>query len=109
LAGIVITSEPAARPLDGDRIRPLPTAIVLVQSNYTVSTSIPQPIIPDPKVQVLVNQVLKSDSYGQVAPNEGRRKQAAISLVVSNPDAYFEQGAAETYEYQLVSSDLDFS
>jgi S1-C subfamily serine protease len=109
LAGIVITGEPASRPLDGDRIltasRP---AILLVQSNYTVSASMPQPIIPDSKVQVLVDQVINQVRAGQVAPNEAAAKQAAINLIVANPDAYFEPGAAKPYDYQLVSSGSGF-
>jgi S1-C subfamily serine protease len=108
-AGIVITSEPAARPLNGERIltasRP---AIVLVQSNYKVSASMAKPIIPDAKVELLVDQVVAQARAGQIARNQAALERAFITLFVNNPDAYMEPGPAETYDYHFVGSGSGF-
>lgn len=109
LAGIVITREPAPRPLNGERIltasRP---AIVLVQSNYDVTTSLPKTTIPEGKVQLLTRQIIDQIRSGQVAPNEAAAQQAAINLLVSNPDAYFEPGATESFDFHIFSSGSGF-
>jgi S1-C subfamily serine protease len=109
LAGIVITREPAPRPLNGERIlaasRP---AIVLIQGNFDVTASLPNTTIPGAKAELLINRVIDQIRSRKIPATEAAATQAAINLLLSNPEAYFEPGAVETYHFHLVSSGTGF-
>jgi S1-C subfamily serine protease len=109
LAGILVTREGPPRPLTADRIaaasRP---AIVLIQANYKISTSIPVPAISDAKVQLLVQQVTDQIRAGRVAATRAAAEKAAVEMVVANPSAYYEPGAADKSDYNLVGSGTGF-
>lgn len=94
-AALVVTREPAARPLSGQRIlhasRP---AIVLVQSVYSVKASIPDTDLPKAKQDELTNQLVAMVRSGQLPLDEHRIDQAAFDILASNPDAYFAPASA---------------
>ena len=109
-AGVVLTRPPAPRPLTEQRVfaasRP---ALVLVQSNYTVTVSRPQLTIPSVKVDLLAQQVVDLYRAGKVAGTEAALEQAAINLLLGNPGAYFEPGSRRIGdEYRLVGSGSGF-
>ena len=66
--GAYVTREPAARPLTGSRIvtasRP---AIVLIQSNYSLSASLPSMDMPQSKYDELVAQVQAMYRSGEIS------------------------------------------
>ena len=111
LGGIWFTREPAPKPLTSSRIetasRP---AVVLVQANYTVSTSLPSFTIPEskirsvlvPKLQALVNAG-KLNPYDQAAVDR-----AAINFILANPDAYYVPGARTHDQFGIVATGSGF-
>ena len=109
LAALVVTREPAPKPLTGERItagsRP---AIVLVQANYVITTSIPSFTIPQSKEDLLVNQVIARVRAGTVAPNQAAAERAAVNLVVAHPDTYYVPGARVHDDYDIVSTGSGF-
>ena len=111
LAGILITREPALRPLTPDRIdtasRP---AVVLVQSNYTVTTSLPTFTIPQSKIKsVLVPQLQQLVNQGKLNPYDNAAVQrAAVNFILANPDAYYVPGPRATDQFGIVSTGSGF-
>jgi S1-C subfamily serine protease len=109
LAAIVLTRDPAPRPLTGNRIevasRP---AIVLVQANYVVTASVPKMTISSAKRDQLVKQVLALIRSGEVAANETAAEKAAINLILAHPDTYFVPGPRVSDDWQIVSTGSGF-
>ncbi|HET7466657.1 MAG TPA: serine protease [Candidatus Dormibacteraeota bacterium] len=111
LGGIWFTREPAPKPLTASRIetasRP---AVVLVQANYTVSTSLPSFTIPEskiksvlvPKLQALVNEG-KLNPYDKAAVDR-----AAINFILANPDAYYVPGPRTHDTFGIVATGSGF-
>jgi serine protease Do len=110
LAGIWFTREPAPKPLTAHRIetasRP---AVVLVQANYTVSTSLPEFTIPDSKINgVLVPKIQAMIDSGQIPYNKTAIERAAVNLILANPDAYYVPGPPTHDQYGVVSTGSGF-
>ena len=93
-AGISLTRDPAPRPLDGQRIfvasRP---AVVLVQANYQLTASVPEPTFPKASQDRLERQLVAMVESGRLPYQEAAIKRAAVDLLLSNPDAYFVPGS----------------
>lgn len=88
-AAIVLTREPAPGPLTPERVATASKpAIVFIQSNYTITTSMPQPAIN----QSAVEQALQPRVDSGEIRNADQWQQAADRLVFANPDAYYANG-----------------
>jgi serine protease Do len=86
---LVETREPASGRLTGDRIfHASSPAVVLVQAEYTVSVSVPDTQITAAKNDELVNQLVAQVQSGRLADNQAAIDQAALDLIVANPDEY---------------------
>jgi serine protease Do len=89
-AALVLTREPAARPLTGQRIlhasRP---AVVLVQGVYTVKASLPHPDLSPARQDDITNQLIAMIRSGRLPLDEARVAQAGFDIIASDPDAYF--------------------
>ena len=109
LGGIIYTREPAAKPLDAQRImtasRP---AVVLIQANYAVTGSLPDITISDGNWQKLVKQVQNMILSGQIAYSQAAAEQAVVNLVSANPDAYFTAGNRTSYDLSMVATGSGF-
>jgi serine protease Do len=110
LAGIWFTREPAPKPLTAKRIetasRP---AVVLVQANYTVSTSLPSFTIPDSKKQLVINKLVALVEAGQLDPNnKAAVERAALNIILAKPDAYFVPGPRTHDQFSIVSTGSGF-
>ena len=111
LAGVWFTREPAPKPLTALRVgtasRP---AVVLVQANYTVSTSLATFTIPESKVShVLLPKLQAMVNAGQLNPyNTAAVKRAAINLILANPDAYYVPGPPTHDQFGVVSTGTGF-
>ena len=107
LAGIQLTREPAPAPLSAQRVlkasRP---AIVLIQSNYTVSASLPQPVITDAAWTRIDNQL--QPRFGRDITNQAQYDQAAMELVLSNPDAYYSAGSSISDSFAMGATGSGF-
>ena len=94
LAGIWVTREPAPLPLDVQRIfiasRP---AIVLVQSEFAVTASIPRPEVPKAKQDQLRQQLINMVLSGRLADDQHAIEAEAVNLIVANPGAYIQAGS----------------
>jgi len=108
LAGIVITREPAPRPLTASRVetasRP---AIVLVQSNYHVSITVPAFVVTDATEKSIEKQLLPRIDSGEITTTAAYR-QAANQLVLANPDAYYSVGAPMPDSFDMISTGSGF-
>lgn len=109
LGGIIYTREPAAKPLDAQRImtasRP---AVVLIQANYAVTGSLPDITISDGNWQKLVKQVQNMILSGQIAYSQAAAEQAVVNLVSANPDTYFTAGNRTNYDLSMVATGSGF-
>lgn len=109
LGGIIYTREPAAKPLDAQRImtasRP---AVVLIQANYAVTGSLPDITISDGNWQKLVKQVQNMINSGQITYSQAAAEQAVVNLVSANPDAYFTAGNRTNYDLSMVATGSGF-
>ena len=110
LAAIWMTREPAPSPLTGQRIfaasRP---AVPLVQADFDVKSSVPEPTIPKAKQNQITNQLIRMVVAGQVADNQAAIDAAAVKILIGNPDAYYEPGSKRwTDEFQLVGTGSGF-
>jgi len=108
VAAIVITREPAPRPLTATRIetasRP---AIVLVQSNYHVSITVPAFVITDATEKSIEKQLLPRINSGEITTNAAYH-QAANQLILANPDAYYSVGAPMPDSFDMISTGSGF-
>ena len=92
-AALAVTLEPEPRPLTAERVATASKpAIVFIQSNYTITTSMPQPAIN----QGAVEQALQPRVDSGEIRNAVQWQQAADRLVFSNPDAYYTSGSIVT-------------
>jgi S1-C subfamily serine protease len=108
LVGVVLTREPAPKPLTGQRIQTASRpAIVLIQSNYTVSASIPQPVVTDATVQQIYNQLLPRIYSGEIT-SQAALDQAIIEAVLANPDAYISVGKSVAYSFPMGATGSGF-
>jgi serine protease Do len=110
LAGIWFTREPAPKPLTAERLetasRP---ALVLVQANYTVSTSLPTFTIPDSKRPLLISKLQAMVNAGQLNPyDDAAIKRAAVNVILANPDAYYVPGPPTHDQFAIVSTGTGF-
>jgi S1-C subfamily serine protease len=111
ISEVWLTREPAPPPLDGKRVfaaaRP---AIVLVQSNYKITTSVPDITIPRAKLDQVTQLLVKQVLAGKLNANDNRAVEtAAMNIILGNPDAYFEPaGNRITDTFSLVSSGSGF-
>ena len=109
-AGIYLTQDPAPRALDGQRIftasRP---AVVLVQANYGLTVSVPDATLPQASKNRLTRELTALVASGRVAYNGAAIDQAAVNLLLGNPDAYFVPGGNRTSDdVGLVTSGTGF-
>jgi len=109
-AAVKITQDPAPRALDGERIfaasRP---AVVLIQANYAVTVSFPEPTVPKSSQDRLDQQLIAMVRAGRLSLSPAAIDQAAVNLILDNPDAYFVPGANRlTDDASLVSSGSGF-
>jgi len=109
-AAIKITQDPAPRPLNGQRIfaasRP---AVMLIQANYAVAVSIPEPTIPKASQDRLDQELIAMARAGKLVIQQAAIEQAAVNLILDNPDAYFVPGTNRIKDaMELVSSGSGF-
>jgi serine protease Do len=109
-AALLLTREPAPRPLTGDRIfhasRP---AVVLVQAEYSVQASLPDADLGPGKVTDIQNQLIAMIRSGQLPLDDNRINQAAFDIIAANPDAYLVPTSTRTQEsFDLFSSGSGF-
>lgn len=109
-AALLLTREPAPRPLTGDRIfhasRP---AVVLVQAEYSVQASLPDADLGPGKVTDIQNQLIAMIQSGQLPLDDNRINQAAFDIIAANPDAYLVPTSNRTQEsFDLLSSGSGF-
>ncbi len=109
-AAIKITQDPAPRSLDGQRIftasRP---AVVLIQANYAVTASFPEPTVPKSSQDRLDQQLIAMVRAGRLTLQPAAIDQAAVNLILDNPDVYFVPGANRIKDdVSLVSSGSGF-
>jgi len=92
-AAIKITQDPAPRPLDGQRIfaasRP---AVWLIQANYQVAVSVPEPTLPKASQDRLTQELIAMVRAGKLSLQPAAIDQAAVNLILDNPDGYFVAG-----------------
>jgi S1-C subfamily serine protease len=108
--GIWLTRDPSPRPLDGSRIfaasRP---AVMLVQANYQVTVSLPEVTVPQSSRDRITQQLIALVRAGRVALQDAALQQAAINLILDNPDAYVVPGSTRaTDQVEIVSSGSGF-
>jgi serine protease Do len=109
-AALLLTREPAPRPLTGDRIfhasRP---AIVLVQGEYKVQASVPDADLAPGKMTDIQNQLIAMVRSGRLPLDENRIDQAAFDIIADNPDAYLVPASNRTQEsFELFNSGTGF-
>jgi serine protease Do len=109
-AALLLTREPAPRPLTGDRIfhasRP---AVVLVQGEYTVQASIPDADLGPGKQTDITNQLIAMVRSGRLPLDDNRINQAAFDIIASNPGAYLVPTSTRTQEsFDLFTSGTGF-
>src|SRR5215472_4198969 len=107
---ILLTREPAPRPLTGDRIfhasRP---AIVLVQGQYSVQASVPDADLAPGKDTDLQNQLIDLYRSGQLPLDPNAFGQAAFNIIAANPDAWLAPTSSRTQEsFDLFNSGTGF-
>src|SRR5207247_8778899 len=65
-------------------------SLVLVQANYTVSTSLPTFTIPQSKNSLLIRKLQALVDAGKLNPyDDAAVKRAAVNIILANPDAYY--------------------
>jgi S1-C subfamily serine protease len=109
-AAVKITQDPAPRTLDGERIfaasRP---AVMLIQANYAVTVSFPESTLPKASQDRLDQQLIAMVRAGRLSLSPAAIDQAAVNLILDNPDAYFVPGANRIKDdVSLVSSGSGF-
>ncbi len=109
-AGIWITRDPATRPPDGQRIftasRP---AVVLIQANYQLTASVPEATLSAASRNRLTRELTAMVVSGRLAYTDAAIDQAALNLLLANPDAYFVAGSNRTSDdVALVTSGTGF-
>jgi serine protease Do len=109
-AAIKFTQDPAPRPLNGQRIfdasRP---AVMLIQANYAVKVSLPEPTLPKASEDRLKQELIAMVRAGKLALNDAAIDQAAVNLMLDNPDAYFVPGTTRVSDdLAVVSSGTGF-
>lgn len=93
LAGILITREPAPKPLTAERVAAASSpAIVFIQSDYTITTSIPKPIITNATDDAIYKQLQALYYAGKIQNTRSDISRAYNRIVLSNPWAYFSAG-----------------
>lgn len=91
--GIVLTREPEPKPLTAERVATASKpAIVFIQSNYTISTSMPAQTITDETKQTIANQLQPLWDSGQIS-TRAEWDRRWYQTIVNNPDAYYSVGA----------------
>lgn len=107
--GLWATREPAAKPLTADRIKAgTRPALMLVQSNYAITTSLPDFTIPQSKINVLVDQLVAMAESGKIPATEEAFRRAALNLILAHPDSYFVPGPRIKDETDIVSTGTGF-
>jgi S1-C subfamily serine protease len=109
-AAIKFTQDPAPRPLDGQRIfeasRP---AVMLIQANYAVKVSLPEATLPKASQDRLDQELIAMVRAGRLSLQAAAIDQAAVNLLLDNPDAYFVPGPTRfNDDVSLVSSGTGF-
>src|SRR5690348_12428712 len=90
--GIVLTREPAPRPLTPERVATVSKpAIAFIQSNYTIHVSIPEWTVTDATKRQILAQLQPLWDSGQIT-TRAQWDHAWDSLIINNPDAYFSAG-----------------
>ena len=91
VAALVVTREPAPRPLTAERVATASKpAIAFIQSNYTIATSMPQQQLNRDAIE----RVLRPRVYSGELSTQSQIERAAYQLIFANPDAYFTPGPA---------------
>jgi serine protease Do len=107
---IATTSEPQPKPVTPERVATVSRpAVVLVQSNYTVTISIADFTIPSSKSTQLVNALLGLVSAGRLNPyDQAAVRRAAIHIILTNPDAYYVPGSPVHDHLSMVATGSGF-
>ena len=104
-AAIVVTREPDPRPLTAEHVATASKpATVFIQSNYKITTSMPEPAIKQSAIEQALQPLVNS---GEIR-NANQWQQAADRLVFSNPDAYYANGNAVTDTWDQWSTGSGF-
>lgn len=91
--GIVATREPAAKPLTPARVAMASKpAIVFIQSEYSITTSLPQWIITDATWNALYDHLIATRYYSSSTQLEHDAEQ----LILNNPGSYLSRGNTVT-------------
>jgi serine protease Do len=109
-AALLLTREPAPRPLTGDRIfHASRSAVVLLQGEYTVKASIPEADLGPGKQTEIENRLAAMVRAGQLPLDEKRIDRAAFDLMASDPDSYFVPSSKRIDDsFDLVNSGTGF-
>ncbi len=107
LAGIVVTREPAPKPLTPERVAAASKpAIVFIQSDYTITTSIPKPIISNATDDAIYKQLEALYYAGKIQNTRADITRAYNQILLSNPWAYYSAGpaASDTWDQWATGS-----
>jgi S1-C subfamily serine protease len=105
-AAIFVTREPDPKPLTAERVaNASKPAIVFIQSEYTITTSIPAFRISDETWNQLFESFKPQIYSGQIT-NSTQLEHAAEQAIMNNPDAYFSVGntVSDTWEQWTTGS-----
>jgi serine protease Do len=107
LAGIVLTREPAPKPLTSQRIaKASEPAIVLIESEYAITTSVPQITISTATWDALDQPFLYRYYSGQLSWEQVQA--AEHQIILNNPDQYFSVGQTVTDTWNLFATGSGF-
>jgi serine protease Do len=100
LAGVLVTREPAPKPLTAERIATASKpAILLIQADYKVTTSMPETTITDATWNAIYDS-LRPRIYDGEITSTTQLEHVAEQMIMNNPDAYVTAGttASDTWD-----------
>lgn len=104
-AGIVLTREPAPRPLTAERVTTASKpAIVFIQSEYSITASLPQWIITDATWTAIYDSLTASRYYSSATALEHDAEQ----LIMNNPGAYMSRGSTVSDTWNQLATGSGF-
>ncbi|TME70696.1 MAG: trypsin-like peptidase domain-containing protein [Chloroflexi bacterium] len=107
LAGIVLTREPAPKPLTTQRVaKASAPAIVLIQSEYAITTSLPQITISTATWDALDKPYLNRYFSGQMSWEQVQA--AEHQTILDSPDQYFSAGTTASDTWNLFATGSGF-
>lgn len=107
-AAYIVTREPAPKPLTADRVQKASKpAIVFVQADYTITTSIPQYIVTDATWNAIYDSLSPQVYSGRIT-SAPQLEHAAEQVVMNNPGAYLTAGNTATDTWDEVATGSGF-